>query len=167
MLLHLKKGTRARRDKKIPGQSRQEILGSMVYSYLVLCLVEIDYGGVREEQVVSDNIRLGCRVSAPAQGPEEDRAVPRSLQPHVVALYGEGVGLVEGDPVLHPISKCLEACLSICSEVLSGFFIFCFKNSNSNLVRFFLVDFQELKGCWFWLLHAVVVEPPIVSLFKP
>jgi hypothetical protein len=46
------------------------------------------------------------------------------VDPAVVALHCHGVWLVEGDPALHPIPKCLETGLCIRRIVVSALALF-------------------------------------------
>lgn len=68
---------------------------------------------------MSDNVGLGCRVPGSTECTEKDGALPGRHQAHVVALNSEGVRLIQGDPILHLVSIFLEACFSICSEIIS------------------------------------------------
>jgi len=77
--------------------------------YLVLVPVQGHCGGVCEEEVVRGDVRLRRRVAAGAVLAEGIGAAPRRLGSVVVAADGLYVGLVDGDPVLHPVPEVLEA----------------------------------------------------------
>ena len=72
-----------------------------------------------EENMVCNYVRLSCRVSSPAEEAEEDGTLAWCVQPYIIALDCEGVWFIECDPVLHPVTKLLKACLSVEGKVLS------------------------------------------------
>lgn len=69
--------------------------------------------------MMSNYVRLSSRVSSPAEEAEEDGAPARGLQTYIIALDCEGVWFIECDPVLHPVTKLLKACLGVMGKVLS------------------------------------------------
>lgn len=75
-----------------------------------------------KENVVGSDVRLGPGISSPAEGEEEDGATARSLEADVVALRGERVRLVEGDPVLHSVPEFPKTRIGIYRKVLAEFF---------------------------------------------
>jgi hypothetical protein len=88
--------------------------------YLVLVPVQGHCRGVRKEEVVRGDVRLRRRVTTGAVLAEGIGAAPRRLGSVVVAADGLNVGLVDGDPVLHPVPEVLEADFRKCSVVFSA-----------------------------------------------
>jgi hypothetical protein len=79
------------------------------------------------------------------------------MHPAVIGLHRDGVGLVEGDPVLHPVPKCLEARLSIYRIIIAATrsWYFCYRsNSHCNCMR-------SLQ-----CLHDLPVKPPSVLVLQ-
>ena len=74
---------------------------------------------MRKENIVGNNVRLGCRVSASAEDVKKDGAASRGLQTYVIPLYGERVRLVERNPMLHSVAEFLKTRLHIQCKVLS------------------------------------------------
>ena len=75
---------------------------------------------MREKNMVSNGVRLCCRVPCSAEEVEEGGAAPGRVEADVVALDCEGVWLVEGDPLLDSVPKCFKAYLCVVCEVLSA-----------------------------------------------
>lgn len=74
---------------------------------------------MREENIVANNVRLGCRVAIPTSKMVENGAAPRRLETDIVALCSEGVRFVEGNPMLHSIAELLKARLGENREIVS------------------------------------------------
>ena len=72
---------------------------------LVLLAVQFDGGGVRQEKVVAGDVRLGGGVATEVAA----GASARGEEAVTVAMGGHHPGLVDGEPVLHPVAICLEA----------------------------------------------------------
>lgn len=75
---------------------------------------------MREENIVANNVRLGCRVAIPTSKMVENGAAPRRLETDIVALCSEGVRFVEGNPMLHSIAELLKARLGENREIVSA-----------------------------------------------
>lgn len=89
-------------------------------TYFVASSVYVCDSSMRQQDVVGNDIRLSGRISSSAEEMEENGAAPGRLEPDVVALNRECVGLIECYPVLHPVSKHLEACLCVVCVVFSA-----------------------------------------------
>nr|GMD84608.1 hypothetical protein Iba_chr14aCG16380 [Ipomoea batatas] len=92
-------------------------------SIVIAILPHIHCGGVRKEQIVSHNVRLGCRVSSLAKRMKDDAAPPWRLKPHIIPLDCNRMWLVYGDPVLHSVTEFLETNLCVCCKILAENFI--------------------------------------------
>ena len=80
---------------------------------LVLVAVDLDGGGVGEEEVVAGDVGLGGGVPAEAAS-----GAPAGGEEAVaVAVGGHHPGLVDGEPVLHPVAVRLEAEVGEVGEV--------------------------------------------------
>lgn len=89
-------------------------------TYLVCFLINVDHICMCKKDVVSDYVRLGCRISRLTKCVKKDGASARRVQAVIIPLHCKGMRLVESDPVLHPVAKFLEACFGICCKILSG-----------------------------------------------
>lgn len=75
---------------------------------------------MRKHDIVSGQVRLGHRVPfSTVQIPERIRTTLRREEPDIVTAQDEDIGLVEGRPILHPISKHRKTHVGIDSEVLA------------------------------------------------
>lgn len=75
---------------------------------------------MREEKIVPNNVRLGCRVATPTGKMKKNGAAPRRLETDIVALRSEGMRLVERNPMLHPIAELLKTRLGKNREIVSA-----------------------------------------------
>lgn len=83
-------------------------------------LVESRGRCVREHDIVSGQVRLGHRVPfSTVHIPERIRTALRREKPDIVTAQDEDIGLVEGRPILHPISKHRETYVGVDREVLA------------------------------------------------
>lgn len=76
-------------------------------------------GGMRQEDIVSDNVWFSGWFSHFTKEMAKKRTSSRSLNAQVITLDRETMRFIEGDPVLYSISKSLEAGKGIILEVLS------------------------------------------------
>jgi hypothetical protein len=68
---------------------------------------------------VSGYVRFGCGVPSSATRAERIGAAPWWERAVVKATYSLDVGLIDGDPMLHPVPKALEAGVRVCSVIVS------------------------------------------------
>jgi len=92
------------------------VTGNQFVSYLVLPLVNLDGGGVGQDEVVRGEVGLGAGVAAGA-GAVRRRAALGRVGAEQVALARDDVGLVEGDPVLDAVAERREAHVGEVAEV--------------------------------------------------
>lgn len=72
---------------------------------LVLLPVYLDSGSMRQEKVMAGDVRFGGRIpTEPATS-----ASARGKEAVTVAVRGHHPGLIDGKPVLHPVTVCLKA----------------------------------------------------------
>ena len=83
-------------------------------SYLVLFPVNIGNNCMRQEDVMSNYVRLSCWVAS-----RTDRTPAWGFPSNIISLKGECMRLVERDPILHSIAKFLKASLGKNRKVLS------------------------------------------------
>ena len=75
------------------------------HTSLVLLPVQLDSRGVRQEEVVAGDVRLGGGVPAEVAA----GAPGRGEVAVAVPVGGHHPGLVDGEPVLHTVTVCPEA----------------------------------------------------------
>jgi hypothetical protein len=73
-----------------------------------------------KQEMVSYYVWLRRRISSLAVCPEWVRAAARRLEAGVVAADGFYVWLVDGDPVLHPVTETLEAHACVSGVILAA-----------------------------------------------
>jgi hypothetical protein len=69
---------------------------------------------------VSGYVRLRRGVPSGAVCAERIGAAPWWQHADVKATYSLDVGLIDGDPMLHPVPKTLEAGVGVCSVIISA-----------------------------------------------
>lgn len=74
---------------------------------------------MRQENIVSYNIRFIRRLPLLTQQMEEKRAPSWRLNSIIISLNCKSVRLIEGDPMLHSIPKYLKTLKSIMLKILS------------------------------------------------
>jgi hypothetical protein len=73
-----------------------------------------------KQEMVSGYVRLRRGVPSGAVHAEGIGAALGWQHAIVIAAYSLNVGLVKGDPVLHPVPKVLEAGTGICGVIVSA-----------------------------------------------
>ena len=106
--------------KLVPLHYSHYKLQPILQAYLVFSLVNVRHSGMTKEDIVSNYVRFSSRVSSRAECMEEDWASAWCLETDIIALNCESVRLVKCDPMLHPVTKFLEACLSKHSKVIAA-----------------------------------------------
>ena len=88
-------------------------------SYLILLAVSLDRSCVRQDQMVGNDVGLGCwipgcavskRLGAPSGG----------RHPVIIPESSHNSGLIGCDPVLHSVSKCLKTKICIFCKIFSA-----------------------------------------------
>lgn len=104
-----------------------------------------------QDDVVGDNVGLGARAPFFAVEVAKHGAAARCMDPTVVSLHCHRVRLIEGNPVLHPVPKCLETHLCICRVVVAA-------SQKTMAWQFWLLD-QWMDGdlikVWFYTTHII------------
>jgi len=85
------------------------IVISLIWTYLVLVSIQGNCRGMCEQEVMGGYIRLRRRIPSDAVLAEGMGAALRWQHTTVEASDRLDVGLVDGDPVLHPVPEVLEA----------------------------------------------------------
>jgi hypothetical protein len=75
---------------------------------------------MRKQEMVSGYVRFSRGVPSGAVFTKGRGATLWWQHAGVKATYSVDVGLVDGDPMLHPIPKALEAGVRICSVIISA-----------------------------------------------